>query len=93
MKDHLERRDSGVIAGEEFAFADGAVDLPPVGVAADADVQGAESRLRGIVHFLGKQDGSGAGPGTLVWIGRTALASSNPASPRSFRNVPDSPPG
>src|ERR1700690_2151002 len=45
----------------ELAFADGTVNLAAVGVAADADVDGAEAGLRRILNFLGQQDGSGAG--------------------------------
>jgi hypothetical protein len=46
---------------KKFAFADGAVDLAPVGVAADADVERAEAFLFGILYFGGKQDRSRAG--------------------------------
>ena len=46
---------------KKFAFADGAVDLASVGVAADADVECAEAFLFGIVYFVRKQDRSGAG--------------------------------
>lgn len=62
-EDHFERR-SGRIAGEvseEFTFANGAVDLASVGIAADANVEGAESGLRGIFDFGGEQDGASAG--------------------------------
>jgi len=47
---------------EEFTLADGAVDLAPVGIAADADVEGAESGLRRVFDFGGEQDGTGASP-------------------------------
>ena len=46
---------------EELALADGAVDLASVGVAADADVEGAKAVLRGIFDFGGEQDCAGAG--------------------------------
>src|SRR5205807_7039371 len=45
----------------EGAFTNGAVDLSSIGVAANADVQGAESGLPGIFYFTGQQDGAGAG--------------------------------
>src|SRR5438552_7917987 len=45
----------------EDAFADGAVALSSIGVAANADVRGAESGLPGIFYFTGQQDGAGAG--------------------------------
>src|SRR6266436_3952171 len=35
----------------QFAGADGAVDLAPVGVAANANVEHAQARLPGIFHF------------------------------------------
>ena len=54
-EDHFDGR------GAEEALADGAVDLASVGVAADADVEGAEAFLLGILDFGGEQDGSGAG--------------------------------
>jgi hypothetical protein len=44
----------------EEAFADGAIDLASVGVAADSDVEGAQAFLIGILYFGGKEDGSGA---------------------------------
>ena len=44
----------------EKTFADGAVDLTPVGVAANADVDGAESDLSGILDFLCEEDCAGA---------------------------------
>jgi len=50
-----------VIARQEFALADGAVDLASVGVAADADVEGAEAFLLWILHFGGEQNCAGAG--------------------------------
>jgi hypothetical protein len=45
----------------ELPFPNGAVDLPSVGVAADADIEGAEPGLRGILDFGGEQDGAGTG--------------------------------
>src|SRR5271165_6747675 len=54
-EDHLQR----LIA--ESALADRAVDLAAVGVAADADVERAQSGLLRVVHFIGQQDGAGAG--------------------------------
>src|SRR6202043_2569848 len=49
------------------AFADGAVDLASVGVAADSDVERAEAFLRGILHFGCEQDR--AGTGAESWFG------------------------
>jgi hypothetical protein len=46
---------------KKFAFADGAVDLASVGVAADADVECGEAFLFGILYFVRKQDRSRAG--------------------------------
>src|SRR5438445_10913513 len=43
------------------AKTNGAVDLSSIGVAANADVQGAESGLPGIFYFTSQQDGAGAG--------------------------------
>ena len=43
------------------ALADGAVDLASVSIAADADVEGAKTRLGGIFDFFGEEDGAGAG--------------------------------
>src|SRR2546430_11413810 len=45
-ENHLQGRVS------QFAGADGAVDLTPVGVAANADVECAKARLLGIFHFV-----------------------------------------
>ena len=45
----------------EPTFADGAVDLASVGVAADADVECAQAELFGILYFGRKQDCAGAG--------------------------------
>src|SRR5437899_11993488 len=45
----------------EGAFTNGAVDLSSIGVAANADVQGAESGLPGSFYFTGQADGAGAG--------------------------------
>src|SRR5205807_10594649 len=46
---HLDRRVGSLpfprFAFQELALPDRAVDLPPVGVAANADIDGAESRL------------------------------------------------
>ena len=67
-ENHLERRFGGLVysavvvgAAYEFAFADGAVDLASIGIAADVDVECAESGLRGIFNFRGQQDSAGAG--------------------------------
>jgi len=68
-KNHFERRFpqssvvriAGPVAREESALTDRAVDLASVGVAADADVESAESFLRRILHFGGQQDGARAG--------------------------------
>ena len=54
-EDHFDGR------GAEETLADGAVDLASVGVAADADVEGAEAWLLGILDLGGEQDGAGAG--------------------------------
>src|SRR5271165_5321662 len=67
-EDHFERglaqycvmRIAGAMARQELAFADGAVDLASVGVAADADVEGAEAGLGGVLDFGGEQDCAGA---------------------------------
>ena len=45
----------------EKAFADGAVNLASVGVAADADVEGAQARLLGILDFGREKNRAGAG--------------------------------
>jgi hypothetical protein len=42
-------------------FADGAVNLAAIGVAANVDVDRAESELLGILDFLGKENGAGTG--------------------------------
>ena len=68
-EDHFKRRlaqggvlgIAGVGGSDELAFADGAVDLASVGVAADADVEHAEPALGRVLDFGGKQNGSGAG--------------------------------
>ena len=68
-ENHFERRFaviSGqragrILAGEESAFADGAVDLASVGVTADADVEGPEASLGRVFHFGGEQNCAGAG--------------------------------
>ena len=59
-EDHFQR---GVVwvTVQKFAFADGAVDLTSVGVAADADVEGTEAFLGGVLDFSGQQDCAGAG--------------------------------
>ncbi len=54
-EDHFQRRVA------EAAFADGAVDLASVGVAADANVEGAEAFLLRIFDFCGEQNCAGAG--------------------------------
>src|SRR5579863_8317754 len=46
---------------DKLALADGAIDLASIGVAPDADVERAESRLGGVFDFLGEKDGTGAG--------------------------------
>jgi len=68
-ENHFERRFAesslmritGPIAGEELAFANGAVDLAPVGVAADADVERADASLGRVFNFGGKKNCAGAG--------------------------------
>ena len=59
-EDHFERCGARRFSSQQ-AFADGAVDLAAVGVAADADVECAEAFLFGILHFGGEEDGPGAG--------------------------------
>ncbi len=46
---------------QKLAFADRAVELASVGVAADGHIDGAESVLVGILNFGGEQDRSSAG--------------------------------
>ncbi len=58
----------------ESAFADGAVDLAAVGVAADADVERAQSGLLWVLYFAGQQDCAGAGAEGWLSRERTALA-------------------
>ncbi len=62
-EDHLQRRDGLVVerALQKLAFADGAVELAPVGIAADGHVDGAQAGLLGVFDFSGKQDCAGAG--------------------------------
>ena len=85
-EDHFQR---GVA---EEALADGAVDLASVGVAADADVEGAEAFLSGFSTSLASRIAPAQVPKVgLAWT--NCLSFSNPASPRSLRKVPDSPPG
>src|ERR1700686_4800992 len=52
---HLDRR------AEEKTVADGAFELSTVSVAADADVECAESGLCRVFDFFGKKDGACAG--------------------------------
>src|SRR5579864_5250517 len=54
-EDHLKWRVA------ELAGADGAVDLAAIGVAADADVEGAQATLLGVGDFLRQHDGTGTG--------------------------------
>jgi len=54
-KNHLQR------TGAELAFANGAIELASIGVAADADIDRAESGLLRIFHIGGQQDCPGAG--------------------------------
>src|SRR5690348_12030324 len=54
-EDHL---DGGVV---EFSFADRAVDLASIGIAANIDVERAQPGLAWILHFLCQQYGTGAG--------------------------------
>lgn len=62
-EDHFQRRFVllAIEIAEELAMADGAVDLASIGVAADANVEGAEASLSGIFNLFGEEDGSGAG--------------------------------
>ncbi len=59
-EDHFERR-GFYVSLNEFAFPDGAVKLAAVGVAADADVDGAEAGLFRIFDFCRQQDCARAG--------------------------------
>lgn len=52
---HFQRRPS------KNSFPDRAVNLPPVSVAADTDVERTQPRLVGIGHFLRQHDGARAG--------------------------------
>ena len=56
---------SGRCAGLEFRFRrdarDTAIDLPPVGVALDADIDEPQALLRGARNLVGQQDRAGAG--------------------------------
>ena len=87
---HLNRSEPDF---RQLAFADGAVDLAPIGIAADADIEGAQTCLLRVLDFAGQQDGAGAGSKGRLRTRRTVSAFRNPASPSSLRNVPDSPPG
>ncbi len=62
-EDHFERRGSGlaVESAQKFTFTNGAIELAAVGVAADADIDGAEAGLLGIFDFCRQQDCAGAG--------------------------------
>jgi len=62
-ENHFDRR-FGTLAFEiaqEFSLTDRAVDLPSVRIAADADVEGAESMLARILYLGGEQNRPGAG--------------------------------
>src|SRR5579863_2981753 len=52
---HLDRR------AIQFPFADGAFELTPVGIAADADIEDTQTGLFRILDFIGKKDCAGAG--------------------------------
>jgi len=54
-------RIAGPFASNEPAFADRAVDLASVGVAADADAQGSEAGLGRVFDFGGEKNCAGAG--------------------------------
>ncbi len=54
-KDHL----GGLAA--EFAFADRAVNLATVSIAANADIEHAQSGLSRVINFIGQQDRASAG--------------------------------
>jgi hypothetical protein len=58
-EDHFQRRIARF--QDQPTLADGAVDLASVGVAADADVKGAEAFLLGIFDFRSKENGAGTG--------------------------------
>src|SRR5438105_206938 len=53
-EDHFGRR------SQEFSFTDRAVNLASISIAADTNVERAQSGLRGIVHLAGEQDRSSA---------------------------------
>ena len=60
-KDHFQRRSA------EQAFADGAVDLAAIGIAADTDVDGSKAFLLRVFHLAGQEDR--AGTGAEGWLG------------------------
>src|SRR3984885_5385484 len=61
-EDHFERRGSEPFeSAYQFAFTDRAVELAPVGITADADVDGAEAGLLWIFNFRRQQDCARAG--------------------------------
>jgi hypothetical protein len=57
-EDHFQRRlgEPVVEVAKKFPFADGAVELPSISIATDADIEGAETGLRRILHFFGQKD-------------------------------------
>ena len=59
-EDHFDRRRGGLpfpcFLFQELAFADGAIDLASVGIAADADIDGAQPALLRILNFSSEQD-------------------------------------
>jgi hypothetical protein len=61
-EDHFQRRlgELAVEIAKKFPFPDRAVELPSIRIATDADVEGAETGLRRILHFFGQQDCPGA---------------------------------
>jgi len=59
-ENHLDWRLAELLF-DKSAFADGAVDLSAVGIAADGDVNCSEAFLSGIFNFICEQDGAGAG--------------------------------
>lgn len=69
-EDHFERqfaessfvRIARAAAHDELTFADRAVDLTPVRVAPDADIERSKSGLLRVFHFARQQDGSSARP-------------------------------
>jgi len=65
-ENHFQRGFGGlgccaVFPDQKLAFADGAVDLASVGIAADSDIECAEAGLGRVLDFGSEQDRAGAG--------------------------------